>query len=187
MRLLTGMSDYPAAIKIILAHEGGLADNPHDYGGVTNFGLTIPFLNANADPQKYVGHALPWTREDVLHMTRDLASAIYKDCIWDRHGYGNIQDTLVATKVFDMAVNMGEVQGEKLAQRACNALEVQPPLYIDGNLGPKSYAAINSQDKDKMLRAMCSQAAAFYRWILDHDPTQKEFEHGWMERANWPF
>jgi lysozyme family protein len=181
------MADYQAAIKVILAHEGGLADDPDDHGGVTNFGLTIPFLNSEADPQKYVGHGLPWTREDILHMTRDLATTIYKDCIWDRHGYGNINDTLVATKVFDMGVNMGEVQGEKLTQRACNACGTTPTLYVDGNLGPKSYAAINAIEKDTMLKAIVVQATAFYEWIIQHDPTQEKFRHTWMDRANWPF
>lgn len=180
------MADFDAAIKVILGHEGGLSDNPNDHGGVTNFGLTIPFLNAAADPNKYIGHALPWTREDILHMTIPLATQIYKDCIYDKHGYGNISDTLVATKVFDMAVNMGEVQGEKLAQRAANSCGVQPQLYVDGNLGPKSFAAINSIEKDTILKAMIAQQKAFYQWIVDHDPSQKIFWHGWMDRAGWP-
>lgn len=181
------MADYAAAIKVILAHEGGLSDHPNDHGGVTNFGLTIPFLNANADPNKFVGHPLPWTREDILHMTIPLAVSIYKECIWDRHGYGNIEDTLVATKVFDMGVNMGEVQGEKLTQRAVNATGFTPPLMVDGNLGPKSYAAINSIPRDQMLHEMVNQQKLFYTKIIERDPSQKVFEHGWMDRAIWPF
>ena len=181
------MADFNAAIKVILAHEGGLSDHPNDHGGVTNFGLTIPFLNGAADPQKYVGHPLPWTREDILHMTVGLASQIYLDCIFVKHGYDKINDTLVATKVFDMAVNMGEVQGEKLAQRACNDCGVQPQLYVDGNLGPKSFAAINSFDRDTILKAMVERQRAFYQAIIARDPSQKVFEHGWMERASWPF
>jgi lysozyme family protein len=181
------MADFSAAIKVILGHEGGLSDHPNDHGGVTNFGLTIGFLNALADPQKYVGHALPWTREDILNMTVTLASQIYLDCVWDRNNYGKINDTLVATKVFDMAVNMGEVQGEKLAQRACNDLGYQPPLMVDGNLGPKSFAAINSFDRDPMLKAICARQKAFYQAIVDRDPSQKVFWHGWMDRAEWPF
>ena len=183
--------NYPAAIKIILAHEGGLVDNPNDHGGITNFGLTIPFLNANADPQKYVGHVIPWTREDILHMTRDLAATIYKDTIWDRHSYGNIGDVLVATKVFDMAVNFGEMRGEKFIQRGVNACGFQPPLMCDGNLGPKSYAAINTfssdDDRQKLLHATCQIQTDFYNAIVEHDPSQKVFLRGWLERAVWPF
>lgn len=181
------MSDFAAAIKVILGHEGGLVDNPNDHGGVTNFGLTIPFLNANVDPNKYAGHPMPWTREDVIHMQLPAAIAIYREAIWDRHGYGSIDDTLVATKVFDMAVNMGEVRGEKLTQRAVNATGIKPPLMIDGNLGPKSYTAINSINRDALLHEMVEQQRAFYNAIIEQDPSQKVFEHGWMERAIWPF
>lgn len=185
------MSDYSAAIKVILAHEGGLVDNPNDHGGITNFGLTIPWLNAHADCQKYAGHPGPWTPDDVRLMTKAMASLIYKECMWDIHGYGNIGDTLVATKVFDMAVNFGEMRGEKFMQRAVNALGFQPPLMCDGNLGPKSFAAINSfstdEDRQKLLRSCCDLMTNFYNAIVERDPTQKVFIHGWLERAQWPF
>lgn len=180
-------ADFDAAMKVILNHEGGLCDVPGDHGGITNFGLTIPWLNAHADPQRYVGHPLPWTPDDVRHMTVPLAKQIYRDCLWDVNRYGQCDDTLVATKVFDMAVNFGEMAGEKLAQRAVNALGCQPPLMCDGNLGPKSYAAINAQPREPLLHAMCDAAAARYNAIVEHDPTQKKFLHGWLERAEWPF
>jgi len=179
--------NFEAAMKIVFANEGGIADDPDDHGGFTNMGLTLGFLNHMADPMKYVGHALPWTREDLQHMPRNMAYQIYKDCIWDRNSYGQIKDTLVATKVFDMAVNMGEVQGEKLTQRAVNDLKYEPPLYCDGNLGPKSFEAINSLHRDLLLNAMRNQAVAFYEGIIQRDPTQEKFRHTWMERAHWPF
>jgi lysozyme family protein len=181
------MADFSAAIKVILGHEGGLSDHPLDHGGVTNFGLTIPFLNGNADPNKFVGHPLPWTREDILHMTIPLAVAIYKESIWDRNQYGLIEDTLVATKAFDMAVNMGEVQGEKLVQRAVNATGYTPALMVDGNFGPKSFAAINSLSRDVLLPEIVKQQKLFYQRIIERDPSQKVFEHGWMDRAEWPY
>lgn len=185
------MSDYNAAIKVILGHEGGLSDDPSDHGGITNFGLTIPWLNGHADAQKYTGHPAPWNPDDVKSMTKATAIQIYKDSMWDVHGYGNIDDTLVATKVFDMAVNMGEVRGEKFMQRAVNACGFQPPLMCDGNLGPKSFAAINSfQGDDKrtqLLKACCQIQEDFYKAIVEHDPSQQKFLHGWLHRAEWPF
>jgi lysozyme family protein len=120
-------------------------------------------------------------------MSRTTAYQIYKDCIWDRNGYGNIKDVLVATKVFDQAVNMGEFWGEKLTQRAVNKLQYQPPLMADGNLGPKSYEAINSLDRTELLLAMRKTAEEFYESIIQKDPTQEKFRHTWMTRAEWPF
>ena len=179
--------NFEAAMKIVFGHEGGIADDPDDHGGFTNMGLTLGFLNSMADPMKYVGHALPWTKQDLEHMPRTMAYQIYKDCIWDRNGYGNINDTLVATKVFDQAVNMGEFWGEKLTQRAVNKLGYQPQLMCDGNLGPKSFAAINSLDRTEMLLAMRATAEERYEGIIKADPTQEKFRHTWFERARWPF
>ena len=179
--------NFEAAMKVVFGHEGGIADDPDDNGGFTNMGLTIPFLNSMADPMKYTGHAAPWTRDDVANMSRATAYQIYKDCIWDRNGYGNIKDVLVATKVFDQAVNMGEFWGEKLTQRAVNKLQYQPPLMADGNLGPKSYAAINSLDRTELLLAMRATAEDFYEGLIKQDPTQEKFRKTWMSRAEWPF
>lgn len=183
------MSDatFAAAIKVILAHEGGYANDPLDFGGITNFGLTLRFLNAKADPMKYLGRPGPWTGQDVKNMSIETAKKIYYDCIWLPNGYDAIVDALVATKVFDMAVNMGEVQAEKLVQRACNNSGTTPALFIDGNLGPKSFAAINAIEKTKMLRAIQYQAVSFYNAIVQANPTQQKFLRGWLMRANWPF
>jgi type VI secretion system secreted protein VgrG len=181
------MDNFESAMKVVFGHEGGIADDPDDHGGFTNMGLTLPFLNQMADPMKYVGHPAPWTRDDVEHMSRATAYQIYKDCIWDRNGYGNIKDVLVATKVFDQAVNMGEFWGEKLTQRAVNRLGYQPPLMADGNLGPKSFAAINSLDRTELLLAMRKTAEDYYEAIIKEDPTQEKFRRTWMSRAEWPF
>jgi type VI secretion system secreted protein VgrG len=181
------MDNFESAMKVVFGHEGGIADDPDDHGGFTNMGLTLGFLNQMANPELYVKHPAPWTKEDLEHMPRTMAYQIYKDAIWDRNGYGNIKDVLVATKVFDQAVNMGEFWGEKLTQRAVNRLGYQPALMVDGNLGPKSYEAINSLDRTELLLAMRKTAEDFYESILQKDPTQEKFRHAWMSRAEWPF
>jgi lysozyme family protein len=181
------MADFAAAIKVILGHEGGLADDPADRGGITNFGLTIPWLNGHANAQACTGHPLPWTPEDVRLLTKAVASAIYHECLWIPNRYGDVMDNLVATKVFDMAVNFGETMGERLAQRACNACGWKPALFPDGNIGDKSIEAFNGTERIKLLHAMCEQQEARYRWDVQHDPTQERFLHTWLERAEWPF
>ena len=179
--------NFPSAIEVILDHEGGLTNDANDHGGITNFGLTIMWLNDKADPMKYVGHPLPWTPDDIRNMTRDLAVQIYRECLWDVNDYGQIDHETVATKVFDMAVNHGEVRGEKFAQRAANQVGCQPPLTEDGHLGPKSFIGINSVDPDALVHKMCDLQAGFYQQIVDHDPTQAKFLKGWLRRAKWPY
>jgi len=179
------MASFDFAIPVILKNEGGLVDDPADHGGITNFGLTLGWLNGKADPVKYAGHAAPWVPDDVRNMTQAAAAQIYKECMWDPQQYGLLADDRVGTKVFDAAVNLGESRGERFAQRAANNLGCH--LVEDGQLGPASRAAINGLDSDAFLRAMGSVMADFYNAIVAHDPTQAKFLKGWLRRAAWPF
>lgn len=181
------MADFNAAIKVVLGHEGGLSDDPDDHGGITNFGLTIPWLNAHVDPAGIFGHPAPWTPADVRLLTKQVASEIYRLSFWVPNRYGEIADNLVATKVFDMAVNFGETVGERLAQRACNDIGYKPELFPDGNIGEKSIRALNTLDRTQLLRAMRKRHEERYRMIVERDPVQGKFLRGWLERAEWPF
>lgn len=177
------MSDFNYAIGIILKHEGGLSDNPHDPGGLTNWGITIPFLT-DAMCQKYFGHGAPATREDIRNMPRDLAIQIYREQIWDPNRYGEINENMVATKIFDCNVNMGEKWGETFAQQSANRLGQS--LAVDGQIGPKSIAAINACEPRAFLKEYCQQMKERYEGLVLHNPNLAVFLKGWLIRAAWP-
>lgn len=172
---------FPNAIKTILKHEGGLADNPNDPGGLTNFGITIGFIkmhNIDVDNDGDVD------RDDILNMTVEDAIGIYEDYIWTPGGYDNVNDYWIATKLFDMDVNMGAHQGGLLAQRAANSLGAK--LTEDGDLGPKSFAAINSFEPSEYMTALKAQQKGFYEALVARKPKLAEFLKGWLKRASWP-
>jgi len=177
------MANFDYAIKIILKHEGGLSDNPHDPGGLTNWGITIPFLT-DFMCQKYLGHPAPATREDIRNMTRDTAIQIYKDQVWDPNRYGELTNDQVGTKVFDVTVNMGEKWGETFAQQSANRLGQS--LVVDGQIGSKSIAAINLCDPNAFLVEYCKQQKERYEQLVLHNPSLAVFLKGWLIRAAWP-
>lgn len=179
------MADFNWAVGVILKHEGGLADNPHDPGGLTNWGITIGFIKKDEQCVKYFGHALPVQREDIRNMTRDTAVRIYKDEIWDPNRYGEIVDNRVATKVFDCTVNMGEKWGETFAQQSANRCGYS--VVVDGQVGPKSLAAINSCEPNAFLKEYCQQQRERYEQLALHNPSLAVFLKGWLARAAWPF
>lgn len=163
------MAEFGLAVDAVLAHEGGYANDPRDPGGETNWGIskrTYPDL-------------------DLKSLTREQAIAIYQRDWWDGHGYSSIHNQPVATKLFDMAVNMGPTQSVRLCQRALNYL-LPPPreIPVDGVLGPQTITAINTADPVLFLLALRAYHAYWYL-ILVEGPDQRfeVFSKTWLRRA----
>lgn len=175
------MARFDLAIPIILKHEGGFVDNPSDPGGATKFGVSLRFL---VTLQKKIGDLNKdgvIDRKDIVSMTESQAKTIYETQWWDRYGYGNITDQAVATKIFDMAVNMGASQAHKIAQRALTNLGIK--VDVDGQLGPKTVAAINKVAPNALLTQLRIECANFYKRLVAQKPSFKVFERGWLARA----
>ena len=178
------MADFNLAIPVVLGFEGGFVDNPHDPGGVTNFGITIKFLT-DATCLKYFGHAGPATRDDIIHLTKEQASQIYLDQVWNKNKYGTINDNQVACKLFDSAVNIGEYHSTLIAQESLKILGLN--VVADGLIGPSTIAAINSENPLAFLKKFCELLAKRYNDIVQIRPDSAVFLKGWLRRAAWPF
>lgn len=174
------MATFEQSIPVILAHEGGFSDDPADRGGITNWGISLAFARQNGLDIDKDGDV---DAEDIRKLTKAQAIEIYRDLFWNKGGYGNLTDQKVATKVFDCAVNMGHKRAAILAQQAANTMGKN--LLVDGSLGPKSFAAINSLHPTGFVAEMSRQMKAFYLAIITKNPSQKVFEKGWLKRAAW--
>lgn len=175
------MGHFSKAINIILKHEGGLVNDPDDPGGITNFGLSIKFMKARGIDVDGDGDVDP---DDILALTKATASEIYCDEIWGPGGFDSIGDFYVATKIFDMDVNMGHERAVKIAQTAANAMGAK--LDIDGDLGPKTIQAINSFDPTEYMVELKKAQVDFYQNLVVAKPKLKKFLPGWLKRASWP-
>lgn len=176
------MARFLDAITTVLKHEGGYGDNPNDPGGPTKYGISLRWylefgrdLDGDGDIDA----------DDVRALTEPLAVEEYREHFW-LPAYDSINDQRVATKVLDLAVNMGAHQAHVLVQRALNRLGRS--VSVDGILGRReSVPAINACEPEVLLHAIMEQQVRFYHAIVDYRPRSAVFLEGWLDRAAWPF
>lgn len=188
------MSSFEQALDVVLKHEGGLADNPNDPGGITNYGISLRYVQTElADARDEHGdlfmdldHDGKVDATDIRLLTPEIAGVIYRSRWWDRFGYAQLSDQQAATKVFDMAVNMGAKRAHILLQQALRDCGYAN-FPVTGFLGPMTVKAVNESESRELLLATCRQQELFYQGLAHSQPKLAEFLPGWTIRAAWPF
>jgi lysozyme family protein len=153
------------AFDYLLKHEGGYVNDKADPGGETNSGIS----------------KRSYPNLDIKNLTLEQAKEIYFRDFWLKGKYEQINDENIAIKLFDLGVNVGINQANKLIQRALRATGTQ--VTEDGIIGPITLKAINEADPTDLLAALKSEAAGYYRLIANLKPSQKKFITGWLRRA----
>lgn len=182
------MAIFERAIPTVLLHEGKLVDDKQDRGGITNYGISLQFLLRTGDldkdgvPDGDVNLDGSVNAEDIRKLTKEQAVRLYKLYFWDKNNYEKIADDLVATKILDLAVNMGSYQAHRIAQRAVRAV-VNIILDEDGLMGLKTLTAINMCRPDRLLVALKAEASCFYRLLIAKNPVMEKYRDGWLARA----
>ncbi len=176
------MAKFESAIPITLKFEGGWVNNPADPGGETNYGISMLMVRREGMTPAMLG--IPdFNPGSMKLMTEATAKDIYKKIFWDKPKYGLINDDIVATKIFDCAVNCGPGRAHKMAQKVANKLGQK--IAEDGALGPASFAAINACDPKQFLQAMAAEMLAYYNNLVLLHPSLGVFLHNWTKRAGW--
>jgi lysozyme family protein len=177
------MSSFVLAIPIVLQHEGVNSFDPHDRGGPTHYGISLRFLKT-LDELEDTGFSVGDINHDGVIDEKDIqdlgckdAIALYQHYWWQPYGYERIENQTLATKVFDLTVNMGSKASHRCLQRAVRAAS-SVCLREDGIFGAQTLAAVNSLDAALLLVAYRSEAAGYYRSLQ-----QPRFEAGWLNRA----
>jgi lysozyme family protein len=164
------MADFQKALAYTLAHEGGWSDDPADPGGATNFGITL----------KTAQRFGVKTKEELRRITPERVAEIYEAGYWK---YGGVEDQRVATKLFDMAVNMGPATAGKLLLRAL----CLPSGASGADRTPDASATfgdVNAAGAAALLVRLCLESEAHYRAIVKRRPASAKFLKGWLKRAN---
>ncbi len=170
------MSAFSFAVDYMLMNEGGLIENAHDEGGITNFGISLRFYKTVL-PQAIA--------EDIKSLNIDQAKEIYKKYFWEESRWPEINCQVTANMVFDMHVNMGLAAATKILQRAlCSVAGNSIWCLDDAIFGDNTLYLINHlRELDLFVIAIRSERAAYYREIVIRDPSQKMFLDGWLNRA----
>lgn len=159
------MSQFGPAFEFLLPHEGGYSFDPKDVGGKTKFGISsksYPSLN-------------------IENLTLADAEAIYRRDFWEPNRYGAFESQEIASKTFDLAVNMGARTANKLLQGACILCGAN--LASDGNIGPETILAVNQAPPEKLIRNLIALAVGRYKQIAVDHPEDAKFLGGWIRRA----
>ena len=182
--------NFEWALRVVLHHEGGFVDDRDDPGGATDFGISLRFLKTvleDADEDGFADGDIDRDGDididDIRSLDLSDVADLYEKKFWKKAKCDKINSEMIATKVFDMAVNMGPAQAWKLTQRACNTLG--QTLTVDGKAGTKTLAAVNSLlERDFMLMTnVRREQDKFYANLIIKKPTLEKFSLGWRRRA----
>lgn len=155
-------------ISRIIDHEGrAFSDRAADRGGPTRFGITLRTLAA--------WRHRPVTAADVAALEEPEARQILAVVYLERAGFGQIEPAQLRAFVVDGAVNHGVDGATKLLQHVLG-------VVVDGAFGPRSLAALQSQDPRRVYVDFAAARARLYGSLISHDALQSKNAGGWMNR-----
>ena len=119
-------------------------------------------------------------------MSQQEAVAIYKTQWWDKNNYGLIYNQSLATKIFDLAVNVGNIKANKFLQNSVNQVSGSIVLVVDGLIGPQTIALVNKLDPNALLASVRNFAKNYYQSLVIQNPVLNKFLQGWLNRVEAP-
>ena len=163
------MAKHTILVPFIQAFEGGYSNHPSDKGKETNRGITIATFRCVYGQNKTVADLKALTDEQWMH--------IFKTLYWDKCRADEIKNQSVANLLVDFAWGSGTARAAKYIQRLVGVTQ-------DGNIGPKTIAAINARDAKSLFTGLKAERLAFINSIVRNNTSQMVFYKGWVNRLN---
>lgn len=161
-------SNYARALPLYLKHEGGFVNHPKDPGGATNKGVTIGTL-------KRLGIDVDGDGDsdivDLRNLRHQDVERVYKLFYWDAVK-GDQLPSGVDYAVGDFGINSGPARAAKHLQKVVGVPQ-------DGDIGPKTLAAVAKMDPQDVVNALCDSRLRFMRGLN----TWGTFGKGWSRRV----
>lgn len=164
-------------VPLLLHVEGGYQNMAGDPGNYNSLGQRVG-TNKGISARAYESWIKrPPTIADMKAITEEIALVIYRTWYWNALKADFINDQNVANIIVDHAVNAGPVPAGKLLQRALNE-EFGKGLVVDGAVGNKTLAAVNSVDGKRLFDKIKAERVEFYNELGG------EYLAGWLLRLN---
>ena len=155
--------DYPEiylrCINVILESEGGFVDDPQDFGGKTNFGLS----------------QRSYPDIDIETLTKETAIEIYYKDYWIPMNVQIIPIDELTLHVFDHGVNAGSKIAIRLLQRLIGVSD-------DGYIGEITLKGIDAYIGD-IVGEYIKRRKLFYVTLVQNKPELRKFLKGWLARV----
>jgi len=164
------MSDenFEIAFRDVIGLEGGYVNDPDDPGGETKYGIS----------KRSYPHL------DIANLTLVDAKKIYHVDFWLRMMLHELLSSTIACEIFEQGVNMGRSVAITHCQKSISLIKM--PLIVDGFIGPKTIAAMNSlrpNEIEAFLKCMNGYQFKWYEDIVTNKPTQRKYFVGWLKRV----
>lgn len=181
------MAELSIAESKTLKWEGGYCNVAGDRGGETIFGIA-----RNMHPKLSLWGIMDTHKRNYESFRKAHYKELEKLCLgnaefkkemhnfyrkefWDKIKGDLIESQEVANALYDFAVNSGVSKAVKSIQEILG-------IAVDGNLGAKTIAAINSKDGKELCNKLCDKRAAFFEAIAKKGENAK-FLKGWLNRV----
>ena len=164
---------FQKAIRYVFKNEGGFVNDVDDPGGATNFGVTQGVLS------QYRGH--PVSIDEVKSLSEHEAMIIFYELYWKPVACDRMAQTPIAIALFDVGVLYGVQTAAVMAQRTLKDCDF--PLVLDGHIGPKTIAALNSVNVTKFMGTLIAHLENRIDRIVATRPKSIKFRDGWRVRA----
>jgi len=164
------ISNFEQSLNLVLRSEGGFQSDTRDSGnrlpdgrwGCTNLGVT------QAAYEYYLKRRV--TMDEMKALNRETVKPFYKDGYWDPCMCSYLPIG-VDYLVFDISVNAGDDRAERLLQETVGSV-------VDGEIGPKTLAAVSAFDPKALIIKFSQVKAEWYKSL--HNAT---YEQGWLNRV----
>lgn len=154
------------------AKQKGYANDPDDLGGPTMCGVTLATYTEYCRKK---GYPKPTTiRLRAISYADWLA--ILKTMFWDRWQADQINNQSVALILVDFVWSSGKY-GITVPQKAIG-------VTVDGIVGPKTLAAINSREPKQLFDLIKKERLAYINQICKSRLTNNKYKKGWLNRLN---
>lgn len=166
------MAEFLLAYEKMILNEGGyrLHKVENDIGGLTYAGIS----------RKYHQHWPGWELIDRNELENinltELVRDFYKEKFWNKIKGNELSNQIIASSIFDFAVNAGVHVAVKLAQLVI----IETP---DGIIGEKSIAGLNEIEESMFVIHYALSKIARYTKICNQNSDQKIFLLGWLNRT----
>lgn len=160
---------FDDALKFVLKQEGGYSNHPADKGGATNKGIIQSEYNRYRRDKNL-------SVRSVKDIEDKEVKEIYETQYWDKIRAQYIKAPL-GLVLFDTAVNFGTAGCIRRLQKALN-------VPVTGAWTQNISDVIHTCDAGKVALDICKMRMEWRNYISQHDPSQKVFLKGWLNRDN---